>query len=446
MLSQLKSIDQRQTMQWDETRAALTMTSPHFTHLFYTLMDNTGNKARAFFTLDVPVAATDSKVILLNPANYFPRPLGERLFILAHELMHNVFNDVVFLHYCHSTNRVVCPGGELPFNEELLQISMDLRINDLLVETGLGTMPPDGWHNKDLGTWQESVVTIYERLYQKCSTKGPGKGKDGKGQGGVDPGKLGTGRGKGGDKGEGFDIVLEPGESGIDSQTPGEAAQERQNKQEQWDREIKIGMELARTQGRLPAQLNHIFGELIEHKVPWQEHLQADIARTFGGGSYNWKRPDRSFIVRDIYVPGRSSFACDCVAVGGDTSGSITDEEIDRTMSECMGILELLRPERIILMWCDAAIGRVDVLTDPADMAAIREKGAPGRGGTDFRPVFEYLEAEGIEPDALIYFTDGAGTFPDREPPYPVIWGQLLPNEPVQFPFGKVVEIPRGAK
>ena len=46
-----------------------------------------------------------------------------------------------------------------------------------------------------------------------------------------------------------------------------------------------------------------------------------------------------------------------------------------------------------------------------------------GLGGTDFRPVFEYVETlrknkEFTNLKGLIYFTDGWGTFPARKPNY----------------------------
>ena len=46
-----------------------------------------------------------------------------------------------------------------------------------------------------------------------------------------------------------------------------------------------------------------------------------------------------------------------------------------------------------------------------------------GLGGTDFRPVFEYVEQlrrdkEFTNLKGLIYFTDGCGTFPEHQPDY----------------------------
>ena len=48
-----------------------------------------------------------------------------------------------------------------------------------------------------------------------------------------------------------------------------------------------------------------------------------------------------------------------------------------------------------------------------------------GQGGTDFRPVFQYIRKEQQEGrlrglKGLLYFTDGKGIFPEHMPPYDV--------------------------
>lgn len=61
-----------------------------------------------------------------------------------------------------------------------------------------------------------------------------------------------------------------------------------------------------------------------------------------------------------------------------------------------------------------------------------------GQGGTDFRPVFDWLERSGEHFDALIYFTDGRGDYPVGPPALPVLWamvGELTP------PFGDVLRM-----
>jgi len=41
-----------------------------------------------------------------------------------------------------------------------------------------------------------------------------------------------------------------------------------------------------------------------------------------------------------------------------------------------------------------------------------------GRGGTDFRPAFDWMAQQTKLPDFVVYFTDGAGTAPEQPPAF----------------------------
>src|SRR5690606_12877290 len=101
---------------------------------------------------------------------------------------------------------------------------------------------------------------------------------------------------------------------------------------------------------------------------------------------------------------------------GLDTSGSIQDPEVSMFFGEIYGILEDLRPSRVVIMYCDSKVHKVVEAVDTSDLLNIRKLGAPGGGGTDFRPVFNKITEMGLEPDALVYLTDGYGTFPKKPP------------------------------
>jgi predicted metal-dependent peptidase len=73
-------------------------------------------------------------------------------------------------------------------------------------------------------------------------------------------------------------------------------------------------------------------------------------------------------------------------------------------------------------------------------LTTIRRKGAPGGGGTDFRPVFDRVNKDGLDPECVVYLTDGMGSFPAVAPPYPVIWGNIYKGS--KYPWGDVVDIP----
>lgn len=113
-------------------------------------------------------------------------------------------------------------------------------------------------------------------------------------------------------------------------------------------------------------------------------------------------------------------------------------------MAEVSGILEEVKPKELHICWCDSKLHRTDICDNPGDLNEIRRKGAPGGGGTDFRPVFEYIEENDLRPDALVYLTDGYGDFPERRPNYDVLWGSIL-KTPEQYPFGECVMIPKQA-
>ena len=63
-----------------------------------------------------------------------------------------------------------------------------------------------------------------------------------------------------------------------------------------------------------------------------------------------------------------------------------------------------------------------------SELAAIKQQmlklpeNIKGGGGTCFKPVFEWIEQQDMEPGLLLYFTDAEGEFPLHQPNYPVIW------------------------
>ena len=59
-----------------------------------------------------------------------------------------------------------------------------------------------------------------------------------------------------------------------------------------------------------------------------------------------------------------------------------------------------------------------DAADDLPDEIALK-----GRGGTDFRPGFEWLDEQGIQPTVCLYFTDmECCSYPETEPSFSTIW------------------------
>ena len=113
-----------------------------------------------------------------------------------------------------------------------------------------------------------------------------------------------------------------------------------------------------------------------------------------------------------------------------DTSGSCSLEIIRTFLENTYAILKstesYFRQINIHIMQCDNSV-RSDVrITNDDDFKKFMQNiKIEGRGGTDFRPVFEYVEelrnqGEFENLKGLIYFTDGYGVFPEYKPDFDV--------------------------
>ena len=123
------------------------------------------------------------------------------------------------------------------------------------------------------------------------------------------------------------------------------------------------------------------------------------------------------------------------LAVALDTSGSCAGEVMRGFLSELLAILRDAGGPKVefTLIQCDAEIQSVQTMTREDSVEQIMHgMKIFGFGGTDFRPVFEYIEkeradAEGKRFRGLLYLSDGCGSFPQQKPDYPVIF--LFPKD-----------------
>lgn len=111
-----------------------------------------------------------------------------------------------------------------------------------------------------------------------------------------------------------------------------------------------------------------------------------------------------------------------------DTSGSCTAEIVSRFLSETYSILarqeNFFRRMKVYFIQCDCLIQDVTLIQSREDWLEYAKKiQIRGRGGTDFSPVFAYVEELRREKKlknlkALLYFTDGDGAYPHTPPDY----------------------------
>lgn len=168
--------------------------------------------------------------------------------------------------------------------------------------------------------------------------------------------------------------------------------------------------------------------------VDWRRLVRARMGRAAPSGfRRTWRRPSRRF---GLLHKGRRTVRRMRLAAAIDTSGSVSNAVLGRFLAGMGEILAVHRADCHLLL-CDAAVRGVHHLRRgaPTDLPMI------GRGGTDFRPVFEYLAARPrLRPDLLVYFTDLEGPFPVHPPSWRTLW--VVPDMGLEIrtpPFGEVI-------
>ena len=111
-----------------------------------------------------------------------------------------------------------------------------------------------------------------------------------------------------------------------------------------------------------------------------------------------------------------------------DTSGSCSAETVGKFLAETYKILasqeNFFRKMKVYFLQCDCLIQDVTLISSREDWLDYAKKiRIQGRGGTDFTPVFDYVvklrqSRELKDLKALLYFTDGDGTYPTAAPDY----------------------------
>ena len=112
------------------------------------------------------------------------------------------------------------------------------------------------------------------------------------------------------------------------------------------------------------------------------------------------------------------------IDTSGSTSGELVQAFLTNTYNILMSTESFFSKVNIHIVQCDAQIQEAVKITTREEFERyIRHMTIRGLGGTDFRPVFGYVDQlikqrEFRHLKGMIYFTDGCGTFPERKPDY----------------------------
>lgn len=221
-----------------------------------------------------------------------------------------------------------------------------------------------------------------------------------------------NGKGRGGDKGAPLDVHDW-------DKAQERTAQEQSDLVREIDSALREGLVLAgRNKGNGYRQLQ----ELLEPVVDWREVLREFVTSAAKGRDYaTWRRPSRRHMAQDIYLPSMLSDKVDSVVIAIDTSGSISNSELQRFMSEVAGVCAVAEPSRVdLLYWGSSVVGHEVYEGEQCRDIATTTKPADG-GGTNVACVFEFLKKSRIEASCIVVLTDGYTPWPAAVST-PVLW------------------------
>jgi len=354
-------------------------------------------------------AATDGEVMLFNPEYVATLSTQQLIGLEAHEVMHCAMGDI----------------WRLDERDHLIwNMACDYVNNGLLLESKF-TLPDGALVNSAYNNMaKEEVYNILYKMKGKGGKQGGQQGGQpgGKGKQGQGKGKPQQGQGQGGKH-------PDPGKCG----TMFKPADSTKAKEAEVEWKTATAQAANVSQGTIPANLRRrITDEVLDPPLPWHVLLRDFVQRT-ARNDFNWSRPNRRYLSQGIILPGLLSDELPAVAVVVDTSGSIDSKTLDKFSAEASAVLGSFKTH-IHVIYCDARIQGHEEY-DTEDLPIQLE--AKGGGGTDFRPVFAYIDEKGIEVACLIYLTDLYGTFPKNEPTYPVMWVSITKDK--KAPWGETI-------
>jgi len=364
-----------------KAKSQLTLKYPYFGMLASRLKHEAKNDIRAY--------ASNGKRFLYNEEFIAQRSIEELMFIFTNAVMHHVL--------AHQQRRLTRRGS-------LWQLATDYAINNLLHNSGLFIPKGANYNEEYKGMYAEE---IYELLKEEHFNEGGAFDEEENEQNQEETQEI------------------SPNLDNIDEELDPET-------ESQWEYAASVAKEVAQRKSAMPSGLDRLAKKVKSNQVDWRFELYNAVNRHMRN-NYAFMPPNKKHIYRGFALPSLSSDTLSlCVAV--DTSGSIDDELLAAFMEEFKNIMQNFPSVKIELIIADAKVHAHYTFQGGEKM----DFALKGGGGTDYRPTFDYIEANLPMSTMLLYFTDGDGWFPKYPPAYEVLWAL---SRKAKVPFGRPLVI-----
>jgi predicted metal-dependent peptidase len=178
--------------------------------------------------------------------------------------------------------------------------------------------------------------------------------------------------------------------------------------------------------------------QFLQPKVRWEKEILPFMTAA-EGLDYDWRIPNRR--IRYTYLPSlrtNSEGGLTHIAFFGDSSGSITKSQLVRINSEARYVWKRFNPALFTMINFD---DEIEMVKQMRRGDSFEEMEVVGRGGTDLRPVRQWIIDN--KPKAVVIFSDLDCTAMEPLEPkdmVPILW--IVFNNPnATIPHGRRVDI-----
>lgn len=194
--------------------------------------------------------------------------------------------------------------------------------------------------------------------------------------------------------------------------------------------------------GSVPGRFEELLKTRIKKPdVDWRKELKhllrhsADVIVS-GSMDYSMRRPSIGGALMGVVSAGlveREVIVC----VAEDTSMSMGSKQLTQARNEGYHLLKKLGLQWAWHIQADTKVQKVQKIK----LRQFPAVNFSGRGGTDFRPVFEEIKKLRPRPNLLVYYTDGDGVAPPKAPPGMAVVWCIVRTDRARRPanWGKVV-------
>ena len=170
---------------------------------------------------------------------------------------------------------------------------------------------------------------------------------------------------------------------------------------QKWDRIVRQAASMAKGIGQLPG---HVTREIERDSNPTQDWREV-LRQWIDAGSKRietWNRPNRRLTSQGYILPGTQRDGLNKVVFLIDTSGSMDDEALKCVNVEAQAALDDGAIDEVIAVYGDTEVTKIETYHDGDEI----EFDPRGGGGTDMKPLFQYVAEQVDDPSLVICFTD----------------------------------------